>query len=346
MMINKYIPNKSGSNRRSIPLRPLITSGMILLILLLCFSITQGTANISMDTVVDAFTHFDSRNPQHLMIIDLRLPRVLISGLIGAALAVAGAIMQGTTRNPMADSGLMGINAGAGFAIALCFAFMPGISYGMMIVFAFLGAALGALLINGIAASHKGGRSPMGLVLSGAAVSTLLTALSQGIALSFHVGRDVLFWTVGGVASVTWQQFYILAPVVSAALAGAFLLSPYVSILNMGEDVATGLGLNTTLIHCLCTLAVLALAGISVSVVGSVSFVGLIIPHGARFLVGVDYKKIIPSAAVLGALLLVLADLGARTVNPPFEVPLGVITSLIGVPFFLYLSHKKGGLSE
>nr|WP_313256584.1 iron ABC transporter permease [Lacrimispora sp.] len=319
---------------------------MILLILLLCFSITQGTANISMDTVVDAFTHFDSRNPQHLMIIDLRLPRVLISGLIGAALAVAGAIMQGTTRNPMADSGLMGINAGAGFAIALCFAFMPGISYGMMIVFAFLGAALGALLINGIAASHKGGRSPMGLVLSGAAVSTLLTALSQGIALSFHVGRDVLFWTVGGVASVTWQQFYILAPVVSAALAGAFLLSPYVSILNMGEDVATGLGLNTTLIHCLCTLAVLALAGISVSVVGSVSFVGLIIPHGARFLVGVDYKKIIPSAAVLGALLLVLADLGARTVNPPFEVPLGVITSLIGVPFFLYLSHKKGGLSE
>jgi iron complex transport system permease protein len=346
MMINKYIPNKSGSNRRSIPLRPLITSGMILLILLLCFSITQGTANISMDTVVDAFTHFDSRNPQHLMIIDLRLPRVLISGLIGAALAVAGAIMQGTTRNPMADSGLMGINAGAGFAIALCFAFMPGISYGMMIVFAFLGAALGALLINGIAASHKGGRSPMDLVLAGAAVSTLLTALSQGIALSFHVGRDVLFWTVGGVASVTWQQFYILAPVVSAALAGAFLLSPYVSILNMGEDVATGLGLNTTLIHCLCTLAVLALAGISVSVVGSVSFVGLIIPHGARFLVGVDYKKIIPSAAVLGALLLVLADLGARTVNPPFEVPLGVITSLIGVPFFLYLSHKKGGLSE
>jgi iron complex transport system permease protein len=248
MMSNKYIPNKSGSNRRSIPLRPLITSGMIVLILLLCFSITQGTANISMDTVVDAFTHFDSRNPQHLMIIDLRLPRVLISGLIGAALAVAGAIMQGTTRNPMADSGLMGINAGAGFAIALCFAFMPGISYGMMIVFAFLGAALGALLINGIAASHKGGRSPMGLVLAGAAVSTLLTALSQGIALSFHVGRDVLFWTVGGVASVTWQQFYILAPVVSAALAGAFLLSPYVSILNMGEDVATGLGLNTTLI--------------------------------------------------------------------------------------------------
>jgi len=293
-----------------------------------------------MDTVVKAFTHFDSRNPQHLMIIDLRLPRVLISGLIGAALAVAGAIMQGTTRNPMADSGLMGINAGAGFAIALCFAFMPGISYGMLIVFSFLGAALGALLINGIPASHKGGRSPMDLVLAGAAISALLSALSQGIALGFEAGRDVLFWTVGGVANVTWQQFYILAPVVLAALLCAFLLSPFVSILNMGEDVATGLGLNTVLIHCLCTLVVLALAGISVSVVGSVSFVGLMIPHGARFLVGVDYKKIIPSAAVLGALLLVLADLGARTVNPPFEVPLGVITSLLGVPFFLYLSHK------
>ena len=340
MRIHKHKPMKSGNQRSVIPLCPLITVGMVVLLLLLCISITQGTANISMDTVVKAFTNFDSRNPQHLMVIDLRLPRVLISGLIGAALAVAGAIMQGTTRNPMADSGLMGINAGAGFAIALCFAFMPGISYGMLIVFSFLGAALGALLINGIAASHKGGRSPMDLVLTGAAISALLSALSQGIALGFEAGRDVLFWTVGGVASVTWQQFYILAPVVLAALLCAFLLSPYVSILNMGEDVATGLGLNTALIHCLCTLVVLALAGISVSVVGSVSFVGLMIPHGARFLVGVDYKKIIPSAAVLGALLLVLADLGARTVNPPFEVPLGVITSLLGVPFFLYLAHK------
>jgi len=340
MRIHKHKPMKSGNQRSVIPLCPLITVGMVVLLLLLCISITQGTANISMDTVVKAFTNFDSRNPQHLMVIDLRLPRVLISGLIGAALAVAGAIMQGTTRNPMADSGLMGINAGAGFAIALCFAFMPGISYGMLIVFSFLGAALGALLINGIAASHKGGRSPMDLVLAGAAISALLSALSQGIALGFEAGRDVLFWTVGGVASVTWQQFYILAPVVLAALLCAFLLSPYVSILNMGEDVATGLGLNTALIHCLCTLVVLALAGISVSVVGSVSFVGLMIPHGARFLVGVDYKKIIPSAAILGALLLVLADLGARTVNPPFEVPLGVITSLLGVPFFLYLAHK------
>ncbi len=340
MRIYKHKPIISGNHRSVIPLCPLITAGMIVLLLLLCISITQGTANISMDTVVKAFTHFDSRSPQHLMVIDLRLPRVLISGLIGAALAVAGAIMQGTTRNPMADSGLMGINAGAGFAIALCFAFMPGISYGMLIVFSFLGAALGALLINGIAASHKGGRSPMDLVLAGAAISALLSALSQGIALGFEAGRDVLFWTVGGVANVTWQQFYILAPVILAALLCAFLLSPYVSILNMGEDVATGLGLNTALIHCLCTLVVLALAGISVSIVGSVSFVGLIIPHGARFLVGVDYKKIIPSAAVLGALLLVLADLGARTVNPPFEVPLGVITSLIGVPFFLYLSQK------
>jgi iron complex transport system permease protein len=340
MRFHKHKPIISGNHRSVIPLCPLITAGMIILLLLLCISITQGTANISMDTVVKAFTHFDSRNPQHLMIIDLRLPRVLISGLIGAALAVAGAMMQGTTRNPMADSGLMGINAGAGFAIALCFAFMPGISYGMLIVFSFLGAALGALLINGIAASHKGGRSPMDLVLAGAAISALLSALSQGIALGFEAGRDVLFWTVGGVANVTWRQFYILAPVVLAALLCAFLLSPYVSILNMGEDVATGLGLNTALIHCLCTLVVLALAGISVSVVGSVSFVGLMIPHGARFLVGVDYKKIIPSAAVLGALLLVLADLGAKTVNPPFEVPLGVITSLLGVPFFLYLSHK------
>lgn len=333
---------KNSRHMRRYSTRVLAVTGMIVLVFLMCFSITKGTADIPVTAVIDAFLHFDSGNAQHLMIIDLRLPRVLASAFIGAALAVAGAVMQGITRNPMADSGLMGINAGAGFAIALCFAFMPGIAYGKLILFAFLGAALGALLISGISESHRNGASPMRMVLAGAAVSALLSALSQGIALIFQVGVDVLFWTVGGVASVTWSQLYLLIPVILGALAGAVILSPSITILNAGEETAKGLGLHTTFIQFLCTLVVLALAGISVSVVGSVSFVGLIVPHAARYFAGADYRKIIPSAGILGAFVLVLADLGARTVNPPFEVPLGVLTSLIGVPFLLYLSRRAG----
>ena len=329
---------RDNMNRLSICV--FVIAGTVLLLFLLGISITKGAADIPFFIVVDAFRDFDNCNMQHLMIMDLRLPRALASALIGAALAVAGAIMQGITRNPMADSGLMGINAGAGFAIALCFALMPGISYGGLVLFAFLGAAIGAVLIGGISVSHGSGSSPMRLILAGAAISALLAALSQGIALTFQVGVDVLFWTVGGVANVTWSQVYLLTPIICSALTGAILLSPSISILNMGADVAKGLGVNAALIQFLSMIIVLVLAGISVSVVGSVAFVGLIVPHLTRFIVGVDYKRVIPSAAVLGALLLVLADIGARMINPPFEVPLGVLTSLIGVPFFLYLSRK------
>jgi iron complex transport system permease protein len=151
-----------------------------------------------------------------------------------------------------------------------------------------------------------------------------------------------MFWTVGGVASSNWEQIGIMLPWIAGALLGAVVLSPAISLLSLGEDTAKGLGVNTAAVHILCALIVLVLAGVSVSVVGSVSFVGLIIPHIARFLVGVDYRRLIPSSAVLGALLLVLADLGARTLNPPFETPVGAIIALMGVPFFLYLIHRQG----
>lgn len=335
----------SHGHLRVLPSWVPVVVGLVMLAFLMCLSITQGTVDIPLGTVVDALTRFDRADSQHLMVIDLRLPRVLASALVGAALAVAGAIMQGTMSNPLADSGLLGINSGAGFAIALCFALAPGMEYRTLVVFAFLGAALGAILVMGISFSRKGAVDPLRMILAGAAVSALLEALSQGIALTFEVGLDVLFWTVGGVASVTWSQLRILVPLLSVALVGALLLSPSVSLLNMGEEVARGLGVRTVSVQVLCMVVVLILAGVSVSVVGAVSFVGLIVPHVARFLVGVDYRRIVPLTGVLGALLLVAADLGARTISPPNEIPLGVITALIGVPFFLYLSRRsrRGG---
>lgn len=319
----------------------IIICGSGVLLLLMAFSITKGAAQIPLSSVWNALFHFDEENTQHLIVMDLRLPRVIASALVGAALAVAGAIMQGTTRNPMADSGLMGLNAGAGFALSVCFAFFPGSGYLKTILFSFSGAALGAVLVNGIASMRKGGATPMRLVLAGSAVSALLAALSQGIALYFNVAQDIMFWTAGGVAGSNWTQIRIMAPWIAGALIAAIALSRSISLLSLGEDVAKGLGLNTVVINILCSLIVLILAGSAVSVVGAVGFVGLMVPHLARFLVGVDYRWIIPSSTVLGALLMVAADLGARMLNPPFETPIGALISLIGVPFFLYLARKE-----
>lgn len=319
----------------------IIIAGSGILILLMAFSITKGAAEIPLSTVWDALFHFDGEITHHLIVVDLRLPRVIASALVGSAFAVAGAIMQGTTRNPMADSGLLGLNAGAGFALSICFAFFPGLGYMHIILYSFLGAALGAGLVNGVASMRRGGATPMRLVLAGAAVSALLAALSQGIALYFDVAQNIMFWTAGGVAGSNWEQIKIMSPWIFMAMLGAIALSRSISLLSLGEDVAKGLGLNTSAVNALCSLIVLILAGAAVSVVGSVGFVGLIIPHLARYLVGVDYRWIIPSSGVLGALLMVAADLGARTINPPFETPIGVLTALVGVPFFLYLSRKQ-----
>lgn len=317
----------------------IIGSGV--LALLMAFSITKGAAEIPLSSVWNALFHFNAEDTHHLIVMDLRLPRILASALVGAAFAVSGAIMQGTTRNPMADSGLLGLNAGAGFALSICFAFFPGMGYLNIMLFSFLGAALGTVMVNGVASLRRGGATPIRLVLAGAAISALLAALSQGIALYFNVAQDIMFWTAGGVAGSNWEQIRIMTPWIIGALLGAIALSRSISLLSLGEDVAKGLGLNSTIVNILCSVIVLILAGASVSVVGGVAFVGLIVPHLARFLVGVDYRWIIPSSAVLGALLMVVADLGARMLNPPFETPIGVLTALVGVPFFLYLSRKQ-----
>lgn len=314
----------------------ILTIGSASLILLMGFSVTKG-----LQTVWDSIFHFDAENARHLIIIDVRLPRVIASALVGAALAAAGSIMQGTTRNPMADSGLLGLNAGAAFALSICFAFFPAMGYHQVILISFLGAAFRAALVSGIASFRGRESNPMRLILAGAAVGALLTALSQGIALYFGVAQNIMFWTVGGVAGSNWEQLRIMTPWILLALLAAILLSPSISLLSLGEDVAKGLGGNTALIQILSSIVVLILAGAAVSVVGAVGFVGLIIPHLARFLVGVDYRQIIPTSAVLGALLVVLADLASRTLNPPFETPIGALIALVGVPFFLILARRQ-----
>lgn len=345
-MNQMQVPDKSAQINQITKKRHPRTAGMMiisgtgLLAMIMAFSITKGAANIPLSSVWNILFHFNAADTQHLIVMDLRLPRVLASAMVGAALAVAGAVMQGVTRNPLADSGLMGLNAGAGFALSICFAFLPGLSYIQLIFLSFMGATIGAGLTYGIASLRRGGVNPMRLVLAGAAVSALLAALSQGIAMYFNVAQNVMFWTAGGVAGSNWEQLQFITPWIAVALLGAIVLSPAISIMSLGEEVAKGLGINTITVNLLCAIAVLMLAGVAVATVGAVGFVGLVVPHFTRFLVGMDYRLIIPVSAVSGSLLMVLADLGARTLNPPFETPIGALTALIGVPFFLYLSRK------
>ncbi|OAS23666.1 FecCD family ABC transporter permease [Paenibacillus oryzisoli] len=320
----------------------IIFGGLALLLISLIASISVGAADISFGEVWQAIFQFNGDSTQHLIIQQLRLPRAIAGALVGAAFAVAGAIMQGVTRNPLSDPGILGINAGAGFMLALCFAFLPHLPFHYVILFSFLGAAIGTGLVYGISALAKGGVTPVRIVLAGSAVSALLVALSEGIAISYHIGQDLAFWFAGGVAGTKWLQVDIMAPWIIVALLGAMFISPWITLLSMGEDVATGLGLRTGLVKLAAFVLVLVLAGAAVATVGAIGFIGLIIPHVVRYLVGVDYRWIIPTSAVLGGLLVVLADIGARMVHPPFETPIGSIIALIGVPFFLYLARKKG----
>lgn len=315
--------------------------GLAAVLAVSCYSVTQGSIRIPLSTIREAIVQFDAQNKYHLILMDHRLPRIIAGLLVGASLSVAGAIMQGMTRNPMADSGLMGLNAGAGFALSICFAFFSGLSYLQKIFFCFAGAALSAVFVNGITTLRREKETAFNMVIIGAAVSALLTGLSQGIALCFNVSQSITFWTMGGVSAADWNQIRIMTPIIVGALFFSVMTARQITLLSLGEEVAQGLGLNCRKYRRILSLLVVILAGISVSVVGAVGFVGLIVPHIVRFLVGVDYRHIIPASAVFGALLMVAADLAARSINPPFETPVGVLTSLIGVPFFLYLARKQ-----
>ncbi|QIQ33777.1 iron ABC transporter permease [Parageobacillus toebii NBRC 107807] len=339
MEIEKHIKRSSRSWAAIL----VLVVGLSAILFSIALSISVGAADIRLTTVWDAVFHYDSRQTAHAIIRDLRLPRSLADVLVGASFAVAGAIMQGMTRNPLADAGLLGLNAGSTLMVAICFAFFPGLSYQSLIIWSFFGAAAAAGMVYGVSALSRGGVTPIRLVLAGAAVSALFTSLSEGIAIHFQLSQELAFWYAGGVAGVKWSQLKLLAPWIVAALVAALLLSRSITILSFGEEVATGLGQKTKIVKLMGAMIVLVLAGGAVSAVGPIGFVGLIVPHLARFFVGVDYRLVIPCSAVLGSLLMLWADIGARMIHPPYETPIGVLFALIGVPFFLYVSRKRKG---
>lgn len=315
--------------------------GFGLLIFLSAASISFGAAEMRLSTAWEAIFQFDPNLTEHQIIQTLRLPRTAADLIVGCSLAICGAIMQGTTRNPLADSGLMGISSGATFAMALCMAFLPARTYGQTMLFACIGAAVTTAITYFIASFGKRGMTPQRLVLAGISISMLFGAFSQYISIKYHLGHALAYWTAGGTAGAKWSELLMILPLFAVGVLTAIGLSPSVTVLSLGDEVATGLGLKTRFVKGISTLIVLLLTGISVIIVGPVGFVGLITPHIVRYLVGVDYRYIIPASGLYGAVLTVFADLVGRLINKPYETPIGIIFAVIGVPYFLYLARKQ-----
>lgn len=304
-------------------------------------SVFLGSTDISWQTVLEALCRPDLTSHQQIAVVELRLPRTIGDLLIGAGLASAGALMQGMTRNPLADSGLLGINAGASFGVALCLAFFSNVTFGLTIFVSFLGAAVSVFLVFGLLLLKHRKLDATRLVLAGLAVSMFLTALTQGISILTNTGQPLTFWSAGGTAGIRMDQLKIAAPVLIAALIAALLLSRQVSLLSLGEEAARSLGLNLNRSRLLTILVVLLLAGTSTALAGPVAFVGLLVPHIVRRFAGGRYEAILPCSMMLGALMMVLADILSRTLNAPTETPVGLIFAVIGVPAFIWISRKE-----
>ncbi len=275
------------------------------------------------------------------LVLELRLPRALAAVLVGGALAVAGNLMQVSTGNPMASPSLLGLNAGAFLAVVCVGATVPGIGPFWLAMAALSGAALASALIYATASIAAGNLTPTRLVLAGTAISLLLGALASMVTLYFNLAHDLISWLAGSLQGLFWADLRVPGVLVTMGLAGALALAPRLDLLALGDQAATGLGLDVPRTRLLCNLVVIVLAGAAVALAGPVGFVGLVVPHMARQLVGDKQASKLPVVMLLGANLLLLADLIGRNLATPAELPVGILTALVGVPVFVW--QLRGG---
>jgi iron complex transport system permease protein len=322
---------------------PLIGLGLGVVVAIGCaiYSITLGTRDISLAVIFDSFTQFDN-SFDHLIIQTVRLPRSLMALAVGAALAVAGAAIQGLTRNPLAETGILGIEAGGALAVvgtSFLFGSSTPSDYAGA---AFVGAGIAAIVVYGCASLGPGGVTPLNLTIAGAAIAAFIAALTTSILiLSQSTLDEIRFWLAGSLVGRDFGLFLQVLPVMVVGLILAFALSRQIATLSLGEDVATSLGQNTLTIKLLTVTSMVLLAGSSVAIAGPIGFVGLVVPHGVKFFIKTDYRWILPYSAVYGAILLLVADIAARLLIQPQELPVGVMTALVGAPVFVYLAKAK-----
>ncbi|MGP4081860.1 FecCD family ABC transporter permease [Pseudalkalibacillus sp. R45] len=317
-----------------------LLAGIFLVVFFIGCSVVYGYTSVNWGMVIHSFTQFDGSN-EHIIIQESRVPRALIGAAVGASLAIAGALMQGITRNPLASPSIFGINAGAGFFIVVAVTFFSISSIHQFAWIAFFGAMVTSLIVYLLGSLGRDGLTPVKLTLAGAAMAAMFASMTQGmLALDEKALEEVLFWLTGSIEGRKLGILTAMLPYLIIGWLGSLLITGQMNTLSMGDDVAAGLGQNTTLIKISAAVVIVLLAGSAVAIAGPIGFIGIVIPHIARGLVGINYKWIIPYSGLLGAILLLLADIAARYVIMPKEVPVGVMTALIGTPFFIYIARR------
>jgi iron complex transport system permease protein len=302
-------------------------------------SLSIGSLSVPFADVIDAFTDFDGSDA-HAIVRDLRVPRTELGILVGAALGAAGALMQGTTRNPLAEPGTLGINAGAAFAVVVAISFVGVGSVTAYAGFALAGAGLTAVLVFALGASGRCG--PTLVRLAGAVLTALLISLTSSVLVFDAQTLDEFrFWIVGSLAGRDAGVTLAVLPIAAAGLIIAFATGRSLNTLALGDEVARSLGQHVARARIAAGVGFVLLAGAAVAAAGPVAFVGLAVPHIARGVVGPDYRWIIPYSMVLGAVLLVAGDVLGRVVVRPGELQVGIVTALLGAPFFIWLVRRR-----
>ncbi|KQR23964.1 iron ABC transporter permease [Agreia sp. Leaf335] len=310
---------------------------LVVVLLAVGASLLLGSRSIDVAAVLDAVFSRGTKGVEQMVVLDLRVPRTVIGLVAGAALGLAGALMQGLTRNPLADPGLLGVNAGASLAVVTAIAFFGVTAPSGYIWFAFGGAALAATLVYAVA-SGRTGPSPLSLTLAGAATTAVLTSFITLILLrDLDTLAQYRFWSVGSLVGRDVSTVATLAPFLVVGAATALLLGRSLNSLALGDDVARGLGQRVGLTRIVAGVAIIFLCGSATSLAGPLVFVGLVVPHIVRRFVGADYRWILLWSMPLGAALLVIADTIGRLISPPSEVEAGIVVALIGAPVLIAL---------
>ena len=341
--MNRVIRSHSSRRETGYLVQPLLIFFIISLLFVIgaYLSLRFGAISYSHQQLVETLRHPMTDSPVQDVVIDLRLPRMVAAILVGAAMAQAGAMMQGITRNAIADPGLLGINAGAGLALILGYAIFGSLHYSQILVICLLGSCLAAGLVFGLSYQVQKGYNQLRLILSGAMVASLFSAIGQAITIYFDLSTAVIGWQAGGLVQVNWKILTIIGPLIIVGLILAQLFSHQLTILSLNETVAKNLGQRTALMTMVLLGIVLLLSAAAVALVGSLSFVGLIIPHFIRMFTGKNYKMLLPLTAFAGASFLIWVDLVCRSINPPAETPISAVISIIGLPCFLWLIRKE-----
>lgn len=316
--------------------------GLLLLVLLFLASLAIGARPIAPWTALQALLGQGGSPAEQVILRAYRLPRSLLGLICGAGFGVAGALIQAATRNPLADPGLLGVNAGAAFFVTLAVGIFGINTIGGHLGFAWLGAALVSLAVHALAAGGRGGATPVRLVLAGVALSAVLSGLGSAIALQDPQAFDSLrFWAAGSIAGRDMAVVRVAAPFAAAGIGLALLLAAPLNALALGEDQARGLGVRVPALRLATLLAVTLLAGTATAAAGPIGFIGLMVPHALRWRLGGDLRWIIGLSALYGAVLLLAADIAGRLLLYPGEMEAGLVTAFLGAPLLILLARRR-----